>query len=325
MKRREFLAGLGAVAALSIDARAQQANVPVVGILSAQSENSEAAVLAAWREALGEAGYVSGRNVSFEFRYADGQGARLPALASELIERNVAVLVANTTPSAFAAKAATSTTPVVFVTGVDPVEVGLVSSFNRPGANLTGITFLSNKLVAKRLELLTALVSGGAPIGMLAHGLNPNTITDVRDAQTTAAALGRTLHVEKVTSASEVEAAIATLVGKQVSALFIAPQADFRVWRQQILDLADRNRLATSFSNSDFVAAGGLMSYGPNQVGAYREAGNYTGRILKGEKPADMPVLISTKYDFTINLKTAKALGLTVPANVLALATAVIE
>ena len=247
MKRREFLAGLGA-AALPFDARAQQANVPVVGILSAQSENSEAAVLAAWREALGEAGYVGGRNVSFEFRYADGQGARLPALAGELIERKSAVLVANTTPSAFAAKAATSTIPVVFVTGVDPVEVGLVASFNRPGANLTGVTFMSNKLVAKRLELLTALVSGTAPIGMLAHGLNPNTVTDVRDAQATAAILGRTLHVEKVTSASEVEAAVAALVGKQVSALFIAPQADFRVWRQQILDLADRNRLVTSFS-----------------------------------------------------------------------------
>jgi putative ABC transport system substrate-binding protein len=184
---------------------------------------------------------------------------------------------------------------------------------------------MSNKLVAKRLELLIALVSGAAPIGMLAHALNPNTVTDVKDALATAAALGRTLHVEKVASASDIDAAVATLVSKQVSALFIAPQADFRFWQTQILDLADRNRLPTSFSNNDFVVAGGLMSYGPNQADAYREAGIYTGRILKGEKPADMPILISTKYDFTINLKTARLLGLTIPPTMLALATAVIE
>jgi len=325
MKRRQFLAGLGAAAAWPFHARAQQASLPVVGILSAQSQDSEANVLAAWRQALAEFGYGSGRNVTLEYRYADGQGARLPTLATELIERKIAVLVANTTPAAFAAKAATSTIPIVFVTGVDPVEAGLVASFNRPGANVTGVTFMSNKLVAKRLELLSSLVAGPAPIGMLAHALNPNTDADVRDALATATSLGRTLHVEKVANASDVEAAVATLVGKQISALFIAPQADFRVWRQQILELAYRNRLSTSFSNSDFVAAGGLMSYGPNQADAYREAGNYTGRILKGEKPADMPVLISTRYDFTINLKTAKVLGLTIPPTMLALATTVIE
>ena len=326
MRRREFIRLFGGtVAGWPFCARAQPAGAPVVGVLSAQSQDSEANVLAAWRQALGEAGYTGGRNVNFEYRYADGQGARLPMLAAELIERKIAVLVANTTQPAFAAKAATSTIPIVFVTGVDPVEAGLVASFNRPGGNVTGVTFMSNKLVAKRLELLAALVPGTAPIGMLAHGLNPNTVTDVRDALATATALGRTLHVEKVANPADVDAAVAALAGKQVAALFIAPQADFRIWRQQILELAGRNALPTSFSNSDFVAAGGLMSYGPDQGDSYREAGNYTGRILKGEKPADMPVLISTKYDFTINLKTAKALGLTIPPTMLALTTAVIE
>jgi len=297
----------------------------VVGVLSSQSQDSEATVLAAWRQGLSEAGYDDGRNVTFEYRYADGQGDRLPTLAAELVRRQVRVLVANTTPPAFAAKAATATIPVVFVTGVDPVEVGLVASFNRPGANVTGVTFLSNKLVAKRLELLAALVSGTAPIGMLAHARNPNTATDVRDALATAASLGRTLHVETVASASDVDPAVAALVQQRVTALFIAPQADFRFWRHQILALAERHALATSFSNSDFVVAGGLMSYGPDQVDSYREAGKYTGRILKGEKPAGLPVLVSTKFDFALNLKTAKSLGLTVPPTMLALATAVIE
>lgn len=326
MRRREFITLFaGTVAAWPFHARAQQADVPVVGVLSAQSQDSEINVLAAWRQALGEAGYTDRRNVMVEYRYADGQGARLPMLAAELIGRKIAVLVANTTSPAFAAKAATSTIPIVFVTGVDPVEAGLVASFSRPGANVTGVTFMSNKLVAKRLELLAALVSGTAPIGMLAHALNPNTVTDVRDALATTAALGRTLQVERVASASDVDAAVATLIRKQVAALFIAPQADFRIWRQQILELAERNALPTSFSNSDFVVAGGLMSYGPNQADSYREAGSYTGRILKGEKPADMPVLISTRFEFTINLKTAKVLGLTIPPTMLALATAVIE
>jgi putative tryptophan/tyrosine transport system substrate-binding protein len=282
-------------------------------------------VLAAWRQALNDAGYVGGRNVAIEYRFADGQNDRLPMLAADLVRRNVTVLVANTTPPAFAAKAATATIPIVFMTGVDPVEVGLVASFNRPGANVTGVTFLSNKLVAKRLELLAALVPGTAPIGMLAHTRNPNTAADVRDALAAAAELGRTLLVEKVASAAEVEASVAVLVQQRVAALFIAPQADFRLWRPLILALAERQALPTSFSNRDFVVAGGLMSYGPNQIDSYREAGIYTARILKGEKPAELPVLVSTTFDFAINLKTAKALGLTIPPIVLALATAVIE
>jgi len=326
MLRRQFIVGLGSAAAgWPFAAHAQQRSLPVVGILSGQSQESEAAVLAEWSKALSETGFVGGRNVEFEYRFANGQGDQLPALAADLVRRPVTVLVANTTPPAFAAKAATGTIPIVFVTGVDPVEAGLVASFNRPGANVTGVTFLSNKLVAKRLELLATLAPGPAPIGMLAHARNPNTAADVRDAQATAAALGRTLHVERVANPGEVDAAVAAFVRQGAAALFVAPQADFRNWRQQILALAERHALAASFSNRDFVVAGGLMSYGPNQADSYREAGIYTGRILKGEKPAELPVMVSTKFDFAINLKSAKALNLTVSPAMLALATEVIE
>lgn len=326
MKRREFTTLLGGAAvAWPLAVRAQQASVPVVGVLSGQSQESEAAVLAEWRKALSDTGYVGGRNVTFEYRFADGQGDRLPDLAADLVRRQVTVLVANTTAPALAAKAATATIPIVFVTGVDPVEMGLVASFNRPGANVTGVTFLSNKLVAKRMELLAGLVSGAAPIGMLAHTRNPNTVADVRNALAAAAALGRTLHVERVASPNDVGAAVAALVQQRVAALFVAPQAEFRIWQQQILALAERHALPTSFSNRDFVIAGGLMSYGPNQIDSYREAGIYTGRILKGEKPTELPVLVSTMFDFAINLKTAKSLGLTISPTMLALTTVVIE
>jgi putative ABC transport system substrate-binding protein len=329
VRRREVITLLGGAAATPLlglpAAQAQQPAMPVIGVLSSQSQDSEAAVLAAWRQALTDAGYVGGQNISIEYRFADGQNDRLPLLAADLVRRDVTVLVANTTPPAFAAKAATATIPIVFMTGVDPAEVGLVASFNRPGANITGVTFLSNKLVAKRLELLAALVPGTAPIGMLAHARNPNTAADVRDALAAAAELGRTLLVERVASAAEVEASVAALVQQRVAGLFVAPQADFRLWRPVILALAERHALPTSFSNRDFVIAGALMSYGPNQLDSYREAGKYTARILKGEKPAELPVLVSTTFDFAINLKTAKALGLTIPPIVLALATAVIE
>ena len=284
MKRREFFKLAGGAAAWPLTARAQQQSLPVVGILSGQSQQSEAALLAEWEKALNDTGYVNGRNVLFEYRFADGQGDRLPMMAADLVRRQVAVLVANTTPPALAAKAATTTIPIVFVTGVDPVEVGLVASFNKPGANVTGVTFLSNKLVAKRLELLAALVSSTAPIGMVAHTRNPNTVADVRDALAAAAALGRTLFVERVASPSEVDAAVTALVQRRVAALFVAPQADFRNWQQQILGLAERHALPTSFSNSDFVVAGGLMSYGPNQNDSYREGRRLHGARSQGRK-----------------------------------------
>jgi len=246
MRRREFIKLLGSGAAWPIMASAQQRSMPVVGILSSQSQESEAALLTEWRKGLDDTGYVGGRNVLFEYRFADGQNDRLPMLAADLVRRQVAVLVANTTPPALAAKAATTTIPIVFMTGVDPVEVGFVASFNRPGANVTGVTFLSNKLVAKRLELLATLVPGAEPIGMLAHSRNPNTVADVKDALAAAAVLGRTLFVERVANPTEVDAAVTALVQRRIVALFVAPQADFRNWQQQILGLAERHALPTS-------------------------------------------------------------------------------
>jgi ABC-type uncharacterized transport system substrate-binding protein len=246
-------------------------------------------------------------------------------LATDLVQRQVNVIFGNTTPPALAAKAASSVIPIVFVTGVDPVEIGLVASLNRPGANVTGVTFLSNKIGAKRLELLCNMVPGMAPIGLLAAEHNPNTPTDMRDALAAAHSLGRTMHVALISPQGNVEAAVGTLVQNKVGTLFVAPQADFRLWRQELLALAGRFALPTSFSSRDSVVAGGLMSYGPNQTDSYREAGSYTARILKGEKPANLPVMEATKFEFVINLKTAKALDLTIPPSLIALATDVIE
>jgi putative tryptophan/tyrosine transport system substrate-binding protein len=323
--RRAFIAGLGSAAAWPVVGRGQQPEVPVIGILSYQARESEASRLEAIRQGLQETGFVEGQNVRIELRFADGQRDRLSALAGELIAHRVAVLLANTTPPALAAKTATKTVPVVFVTGVDPIELDLVASLNRPGGNLTGVTFLSNKLVAKRLALLCEIVPPTAAIGMLAARHNPNTPTDVRDAQTAAAALGRTLHVMKVANANDIDAAIAELVRHGVAALFIAPQANFRDWQQQMLMLAVRHALPTSFSSGDFVVAGGLMSYGPDQHDSYRQAGVYVGRILKGEKPAELPVMQSTKFEIVLNRKTADAIGVTIPPTLFAIATQVIE
>jgi putative tryptophan/tyrosine transport system substrate-binding protein len=325
MKRREFIAFLGGAAAWPVIARAQQPAMPLIGMLHSQTQDSEAARIAAIQEGLKEVGFVAGRNVAIEHRFADGHNERLPMLAAELVQLRINVIFANTTPPALAAKAATATIPIVFVTGADPVELGLVSSLNRPGANVTGVTVLSNKLVAKRLQLLCDLIPGNAPIGMLAAQNNPNTENDVKDAVAAANALGRALHVVEVTPGGDIGAAVAALVRQHVGALFVAPQADFRIWRQQLLALAERHALPTTFSSSDHVTAGGLMSYGPDQMASYRDAGVYTGRILKGEKPADLPVMQATKFEFVINLKTAKALGLTIPPPLFTLATNVIE
>src|SRR5262249_43092783 len=299
--------------------------MPVIGILHSQTQSSETARMAATEQGLKEGGFVIGRNLTIEQRFAEGHNDRLPTLAGELARMQVNVIFANTTPPAIAAKAATATIPIVFVTGIDPVEVGLVAGFNRPGANVTGVTFLSNKLVAKRLELLTNLAPDTAPIGMLAAQHNPNTETDVRDAQAAAKALGRKLYVVKVPPQGDIDVAVVTLVHQRVGALFVAPQADFRMWSDQLLAQAMRHALPTSFSSSDHVTAGGLMSYGPDQSDSYREAAIYAGRILKGEKPADLPVLIARKFEFVINLKTAKALGMTIPPSLLASATELIE
>ncbi len=309
MRRRNFITLLGAAAAWPVMAPAQQRPMPVIGILNMQTENSEVTRQAAYRRGLEEAGFVEGRNVTIENRFADGENERLPMLAAELIRRPVAVLMANTTP--------TATIPIVFLTGVDPVKFGLVASLNRPGANVTGVTFLVNQVVSKRLELLCDVVPKARPVGMLADGNNLNAEPDIKEALNAAAALGRSLLVEKVTGPSDIDTAISTLVQKGAAALFIAPNANFRIWHHQILALAARHSLPTSFSTGDLVSAGALMSYGPDQLDSYRQAGMLTGRILKGEKPAELPVMQATKFDFVLNLKTAKALGITIPESIL--------
>jgi ABC-type uncharacterized transport system substrate-binding protein len=249
LKRRDVIASLAAAAvARPLDARAQPASRPLIGMLHSQTQASEATRLPSILQGLREAGFVEGRNLTIEHRFANGHNDRLPALAAELAKLPVNLIFANTTPPAHAAKRATTTIPIVFVTGVDPVEVGLVTSFNRPGGNVTGVTFLSNKLVAKRMELLCSLVPGTAPVGMLAAQVNPNTATDVKDAMAAATALGRTLHVAQVAPQGDVDAALARLLEQRIGALFAAPQADFRMWRQQLLGLAAQHRLPTSFS-----------------------------------------------------------------------------
>jgi putative tryptophan/tyrosine transport system substrate-binding protein len=325
MRRRDFikLAG-GAAAAWPLVTRAQQPARPVIGILHSQTQASEVTRIEAIEKGLREAGFIVGQNLTIEHRFADGNNDRLPLLTAELVRLQVNVIFANTTPPALAAKSATVTIPIVFLTGVDPVELGLVASLNRPGGNVTGVTIWSNKLVAKRMALLSNLVPASAPIGMLAAQRNPNTELDMKDALAAADALGRTLHVAKVKPEGDIDEAVAALIEQQVGALFVAPQADFRVWLSPLLTLAARHALPTSFSSSDLVRAGGLMSYGPDQMDSYRQAGIYAGRILKGEKPADLPVMIASKFEFVINRKAAAGLGLTIPPTLLALADEVI-
>lgn len=242
-----------------------------------------------------------------------------------MVRRRVNLIVANTTPPAIAAKAATSSIPIVFAFGADPVELGLVASFNRPGGNITGVAFLVNKLVTKRLELLAEVAPKTRPLGILVDPNNPNAASDMKDAQVAAGALARRLIIAKAGTQNDLDVAFATLVENRVAALFVAPNANFRIWRDRLLALVAQHKLPSSYSNADFVRAGGLMSYGPDQADVYRLAGLYVGRILKGEKPAELPVMQPTKFDFVLNLKTAKTLGLEIPHTLLFQANQVIE
>jgi putative ABC transport system substrate-binding protein len=278
---------------------------------------------------LRETGFVEGRNIAFDLRFAEGRNDRLPALAAELVGRRVNLIGANTTPPAIAAKAAieaaTSTIPIVFVFGADPVALGMVSSFNRPGGNITGVAFLVNTLAAKRLELLAEVTPAGAAIGMLVDPDNPNAPSDIKMAEAAAAALKRKLVIEKVAAQNDLEQAFARLSERNVGSLFVAPNANFRIWRERLLALAAQHKLPASYSAGEFVRAGGLMSYGPDQAEVYRLAGLYAGRILKGESPAGLPVVQPTKFETMINAKTARALGLNLPPTLLAIASEVIE
>jgi putative tryptophan/tyrosine transport system substrate-binding protein len=327
LKRREFISLLGgAAAAWPIGARAQQPAMPVVGFLRDTSLADATHLVAAFRQGLKEAGFIEGQNVLIEYRSAGDQAHRLPALVADLVRRQVALIVGNT-PSSLAAKAATTTVPIVFVTGNDPIINGLVPSLSRPGGNTTGVSFLSTASVTKRLELLRQLAPKAAAIAMLVGpNLNtPDIQRELRDLQAAAHASGQELIVVQAESDRDIETAFATFAQRGAGALFIGSSPIFNSRRERVAALAVRHALPAAYSLREFAAAGGLMSYGTSITDAYRLAGTYASRILKGEKPADLPVQQSTKFDFVINLRTAKALGLEIPDKLLALADEVIE
>jgi putative ABC transport system substrate-binding protein len=326
MKRREFIALLGgAAAAWPLAARAQQPALPVVGFLYSGLIAQSAQLVAGFHQGLKEAGYVEGQNVAIEYRSAEGRFDRLPALAADLVRRQVAVLAAlGGDPSALAAKATTTAIPIVFIAGTDPVKLGLVSSLNKPGGNLTGVALLSSPLLAKQLQLLVELVPAAGIIALLANPNNSNTDVRTKEMQEAARAVGRQLFVATVSSESELASAFAT-VQQRAGALVIPPDPSFTSRRDQLVALSARYALPTSYPFREYAIAGGLMSYGASLTDAFRLGGVYTGRILKGEKAADLPVEQVVKVEFVINLKTAKTLGLTFPLTLLGRADAVIE
>jgi putative ABC transport system substrate-binding protein len=327
VKRRDLLALLsGAAVSRPVAGRAQQQAIPVIGVLDSTSAGSRVPYLAAFRQGLSETGYVEGQNVAIEYRWAEGRFDRLPGLTADLVDRKVDVIfTSGGIPSALAAKRATSTIPIVFEAGIDPVAAGLVASLARPGGNVTGFSILALALTPKRLELLSELVPQADVFAVLINPTNTAEEAVVRDVQEAARAKGLRLHFLKASTEGEIEAVFATLVQLHAGALLVSTDPFFTSRREEIVALAARHAVPAIYWLRDFAAAGGLISYGPSLTAAYREAGIYAGRILKGEKPADLPVQQPSKFELVINLKTAKALGLTVPQSLLARADEVIE
>ena len=328
LKRRDFITLLGgAAAAWPIAARAQQAAMPVIGFLHPASPDRFADRLRGFRQGLKDAGYVEGENVAIEYRWADNQFDRLPALAAELVRRQVSVIAALGGPvPALAAKAATAIIPVVFLVAEDPVRLGLVASLARPSGNLTGSNFFNAELGAKRLELLRTLVPGAARVAILVNPANAQTTeTTLRDLEPAGRAMGLQLQVLNASSSRDIDKAFEALARDRPDAVFVSLDTSFADRRVQLVHLASRHAIPATYALRDFVEAGGLMSYGTNFVDAYRQAGAYTGRILKGAKPADLPVVQSSKFELVINHQTARILGLTVPQSLLVAADEVIE
>jgi putative tryptophan/tyrosine transport system substrate-binding protein len=325
MQRREFIKFIGgAAAAWPLDAHTQQRSIPVIGFLQGASSSATAHMTAAFHRGLKEAGYIEGQNAAIEYRYADGQFDRLPTLAADLVRRKVDVIGAFTPQAAQAAKTATATIPIVF-TSNDPVKFGLVASFNRPGGNLTGVNIQSIDLESKRLELLSLLVPPSAPIAVLINPQGEHAEHQAIEVQAGAPRIGREILILHASSEREIESAFMTLVERRAAGLLVAGDPFFNIRREQLVALAARHAIPAIYEWREYAFTGGLMTYGSSITDAYRQAGLYVGRILKGEKPSDLPVVQPTKFDLVINLKTAKALGIEIPPKLLALADDVIE
>jgi putative ABC transport system substrate-binding protein len=326
MKRRAFITLLGGVAAAwPLAGRAQQAAMPVIGFLDVASPEPNAHFVTALRKGLSEIGYVEGQNAAFEFRFAEDRTARLPALAAELIRRQVTVIVTGGIPAVQAAKTATTTIPIVFLLGVDPVKLDLVASLARPGGNVTGVNFLNRETDEKRLGLLHELVPQTTLIAVLRNPTRADAADQLEDVQNAARLLGKQLLILNASTDSEIDTGFATLAQQRAHALIVVADAFISTRREQIVGLAARHALPAIYSLREFTAAGGLVSYSASITDAWRQVGVYTGRILKGARPMDLPVVQSTKFELVINLKTARALGLQIPDKLLALADEVIE
>jgi putative tryptophan/tyrosine transport system substrate-binding protein len=325
MRRREFIRLFSStIVAWPLTARAQQAAMPVIGFLNSGSAKGFPS-LGAFRQGLSDSGYVEGQNLVIEYRWADGDYKKLPMLATDLVGRHVSAIFAGGPPAVVAAKAATTTIPIVFTSGGNPVELGFVSSLSQPGGNVTGVSFLLNELSAKRLELLRELVSAATSVGFLANPTRPSFQSEVKDAQQAAQALGMKLIILNASTEAEIDTAFAEFSRQRITALLVGADSFFLSRRDQIVALANRLRIATMYDLREYVDAGGLISYAPSLAEVYRQAGIYVAKIVKGAKPAELPVLQPTKFDLVINLKTAKALGLTVSNQMQLLASEVIE
>jgi putative ABC transport system substrate-binding protein len=326
MRRREFITLLGGAAAWPIAARAQQPSMPVIGYLSGGSPEPYASLVTAFRKGLSEMGYVEGRNVAIEYRWAQNENARLPELASDLVHRQVAVIATPfSSQGALTAKALTATIPIVFYTTNDPVQAGLVASLNRPGSNVTGVASMGVEIEGKQVGLLHELVPQAARFAVLMNPTAGGAESTIKQMQSAGSAIGRQIEVLSASTNSEIDSAFASLMQKRADALLISSSNLFVSRRVQLTTLATHHKLPTIYPYREFTDIGGLMSYGMNTADAYRQAGIYTGRILKGEKPADLPVMQATKFEFVINLQTARTLGIEIPPTLLALATEVIE
>ncbi len=327
MRRREFIKLVGgATVAWPLTAHAQQPAMPVIGVLHGQSPADVAGYMAAFHQGLNETGFVEGQTVAIEYRWAEGRRDQAPALAADLVRRQVAVIfTSGGTPITLAAKTATTTIPIVFAMGGDPVKLGVVASLNRPGGNATGACYFFNALGAKRLELLRELAPAATTFGYLINPTNPSIESESQDMHAAARALGLQIVVQTARNERDIEAAFTKFAEQRPAAVIFAADVLFIVQRAQLAALATRHRFPTSFHAREIVEAGGLMCYGPSQRDAHRQAGVYTGRILKGEKPADLPVQQATRFEFVLNLKTARALGLDVPVKLIAFADEVIE